>query len=155
MLESSNRKAAASFGVAVASLYAAPELSADIIGINFNPGSVAFTSASTLRTVSITSAASNAFVGGFGQWNDSIGQTIYSDGNMQSFKIASVGEILDPSTFAGSGGLGFSGSQTGTFYIGFKQIATSGGSAVPEPGTTGLAALALGVVGLRRRAINN
>ncbi len=194
MLKSKNRKAAASFGVAVASLYAAPELSADIVTIKFNPGFVDFTSSSTLRTVSIATAASSAFVGGFGQWNDSIGKSIYSDGNMESFKIASVGEVLNTSTFTGSGGVGFSGSQTGTFYIGFKQTVANGGgvgwftialggfggnivystdgefgtngdsvtvgnggSAVPEPGATGLAVLALGVVGLRRRrrAINN
>ncbi|MDG1806421.1 MAG: PEP-CTERM sorting domain-containing protein [Pirellulaceae bacterium] len=185
-------KVAAGFGAAVASIYAAPELSADVVGINFNPGSVNFTSSSTLRTVSISSTASSAFVGGFGQWNDSIGKTIYSDGNMESFKIASAGEVLNTSTFSGSGGIGFSGSQSGTFYIGFKQTAANGGgvgwfsislggfggtvvygtdgqfgndgesvtvgaSAVPEPGTAGLAALALGAVGLRRRrrAINN
>lgn len=112
---------------------------------------------------------------------------------MQSFKIASVGEVLNTSTFSGSGGVGFSGSQSGTFYIGFKQTPANGGggvgwfslslggfggdvvystdgqfgnngesvtvgaSAVPEPGTAGLAALAWGAVGLRRRrrAINN
>lgn len=185
-------KVAAGFGAAVASIYAAPELSADVVGINFNPGSVNFTTSSTLRTVSINSTAASAFVGGFGQWNDSIGKTIYSTGNMASFKIATAGEVLNTSTFSGSGGIGFTATASGSVYVGFKQTAANGGgvgwfsinlggsggdivygtigqfgnngesvtvgaSAVPEPGTTGLAALALGAVGLRRRrrAINN
>ncbi len=186
-------KVAAGFGAAVASIYAAPELSADVVGINFNPGSVSFiSSTSSLRTVRIKSTASSAFVGSFGQWNDIYGKSISSDFAMRAIEIVSVGQVLNTSTFSGAAFIGFSASQTGTFYIGFKQTAfngggvgwfslslggfggavvystdgqfgnngesvTVGGSAVPEPGTAGLAALALGAVGLRRRrrAINN
>ena len=80
-------KVAAGFGAAVASIYAAPELSADVVGINFNPGSVNFiSSTSSLRTVSISSTASSAFVGSFGQWNDIYGKSISSE-RSRSFQL--------------------------------------------------------------------
>lgn len=183
--------AAVGFGAAVASIYAAPELSADVVGINFNPSTVAFTSSSTAVSVEMATDAGSAALGSFGQYNDSVGKSmVFFGGDMASWALASAGQELNASTFAGStSSINASVSQTGTFYVGFKNSAggvgwfsvnlgTTGsgsdisynsgqfgnngesvtvgaGTAVPEPGSAGLALLALGAVGLRRRRESN
>lgn len=182
-------KTAAGFGAAVASIYAAPELSADIVGLSFSPSSAPWTSASTLRSISINSTG-GAAVGGFSQWNDSIGKSFSFNGGFASWAIAAAGEVLNTSNFSGtSSGFYFTTGATGTVYFGFRATAANGGgvgwfgaslggsqgdiiynagnggqygtagesvivgasSAIPEPGSAGLALLALGAVGLRRR----
>ena len=179
----------AGFGAALASVYTAPELTATVVSLNFNPGSVAWTSSSTVRSVSVTSSGGNAVMG-FNQWNDSVGKTfVFDESNMASWRTAPAGEILNTSTFAGgASSLSNSTSATGTVYMGFRtlggqvgwfatnlggaqgamvftegQVGTTGDSvkvgsatAVPEPGSVGLALLAIGASGLRRRrAANN
>lgn len=186
--KSSASKLAAGFGAAVASIYAAPELSADVVGLNFNPGSVGWTSSSTLRSVSVTSTQSAGAVMAFNQWNDSVGKTFaFDSSNMASWRTASAGEILNTSTFVGdTGSWSNSTTATGTVYMGFRTLGgqvgwfatnlggsqgamvytegqagtagesvTVGSSAIPEPGSAGLALLALGAVGLRRRRESN
>jgi len=182
-------KTAAGFGAAVASIYAAPELSADIVGLSFSPSSAPWTSASTLRSINVASTG-GAAVGGFSQWNDSIGKSFSFNGGFASWAIAAAGEVLNTSNFSGtSSGFYFTTGATGTIYIGFRATAANGGgvgwfgaslggsqgdivynagnggqygtagesvivgaaSAIPEPGSAGLALLALGAVGLRRR----
>ena len=182
-------KTAAGFGAAVASVYAAPELSADVVGLTFTPSSAPWTSSSTLRNIGIQSTGGGA-VGSFSQWNDSIGKSFSFNGGFASWAIASAGQVLNNSDFAGvSSGFYYSTAATGTIYFGFRATAANGGgvgwfavnlggsqgdivynpgsdgqfgnagesvivgqgSAIPEPGSAGLALLALGAVGLRRR----
>ena len=122
------KKAAVGFGAAAASIYAAPELSASIVNLDFNPGSAAWTSASSLRAISIQSAGGGSDVGGFSQWNDSIGKSFSFNGNFASWAVAAAGEVLNTSNFAGtSSGFYFTTGATGTIYIGFRATATNGG----------------------------
>ncbi len=135
--------------------------------------------------------AGGAALGSFGQYNDSIGKSmVFFGGDMAGWAVASAGQELNSSTFVGAtDSIGASVSQTGTFYVGFKNsgggvgwfsvnLGTTGfgssisydsaqfgnngesvivgaGSAIPEPGSAGLALLALGAVGLRRRRESN
>ena len=69
--------AVASFGAALTTLHAAPELNADIVDLTFSPGSVAW-SLTAVQPVVIDQLGF-----GFSQWNDSIGKTV-SDGALSS-----------------------------------------------------------------------
>lgn len=107
----------------MATVYTAPELSADIVGLNFSPGAVDWTSSSTLRSVAINTTGGQ--IGGFGMWNTSSGKTFDFNGSpMQSWRIASAGEVLNTSTFAGntSSSTSFNTGASGTVYMGFKSL---------------------------------
>ncbi|MDA7526524.1 PEP-CTERM sorting domain-containing protein [Verrucomicrobiales bacterium] len=178
-------KTTAGFGAAMATVYTAPELSADIVGLNFTPGAVNWTSTSTLNAVVMNTTGGG--IGGFNLWNDSVGKTFaFNSAGMQSWRSASAGEVLKQSTFAGdTGSWSNSTTNSGTVYMGFKSLdgnvgwfsANLGGAqgdvtfgsseygndgesvtvgvAVPEPSAFGLSLLALGAVGLRRRRASN
>ena len=178
-------RATAGFGAAMATVYTAPELSADVVGLNFTPGAVSWTSSSTIRTVALSTTGGG--IGGFSMWNDSVGKSFQWAGGFQSWRTASAGEVLKQSTFAGiTSGFYFSTSASGTIYMGFKNLdgnvgwfsadlggtqgdvtftggqfgnagesVTVGSVAVPEPSAFGLSLLALGAVGLRRRRAAN
>ena len=169
----------------MATVYTAPELSADIVGLNFIPGAVNWASTTTLNSVAMGTTGGG--IGGFSVWNDSVGKTfVFNGAGLQSWRSASAGEVLKQSTFAGdTGSLSISTSATGTVYMGFKSLdgnvgwfsANLGGTegdvtfgsgqfgnagesvtvgvAVPEPSAFGLSLLALGAVGLRRRRASN
>lgn len=103
-------KTAATFGVAMAAMYTAPELQAQVLDITWEDGNP---------------TASNPFPGtapvvfgidqfqslygtspvDFSQWNDSIGRTmnIGFERNIMSATIVALGQTLDPSTFTGAG----------------------------------------------------
>lgn len=178
-------KTTAGFGAAMATVYTAPELSADIVGLNFTPGAVNWTSTTNLNSVAMNTTG--GAIGGFNLWNDSAGKTFAFEGSqMQSWRSASAGEVLKQSTFAGdTGSWSNSTTNSGTVYMGFKSLdgnvgwfsANLGGTqgdvtfgssgygnagesvtvgvAVPEPSAFGLSLLALGAVGLRRRRASN
>ena len=165
--------AAASFGAALTTLHAAPELNADIVDLTFSPGSVAW-SLTAVQPVVIDQLGF-----GFSQWNDSIGKTV-SDGALSSVLSVAYGDVLT-SGFNGFSSVIFTESQTGTVFVGFVaggnrgwfsanlggfgnaitfldgqfgdegEDVTVGGTPVPEPSGIGLAALAVGAVALRRR----
>lgn len=117
----------AGFGAAAAALYAAPEVQADVVNLMFSPSSSPWTSASTLRSISIQSTG-GAAVGGFSQWNDSIGKSFSFNGQFASWAIAAAGEVISTSNFSGtSSGFYFTTGATGTIYIAFKATATNGG----------------------------
>ena len=105
----------------MATVYTAPELSADIVGLNFTPGAVNWTSSSTTNSVQVDSTG-GAAVGGFNLWNDSIGKSfVFNSSGMRSWRNASAGEVLNTSTFAGNTSI-FSNStgNSGTVYMGFR-----------------------------------
>jgi hypothetical protein len=160
--------ATATFGAALATMGVAPELQADIISLSFNPGSIG-----TGNLFSVSIVELGAF---FSQWNDSIGKTIYA-GSLSSIAPASFSQNIDPTTFYGTFGLGLLPSATGVFYLGFRYLGNvgwfsfdAGGflgnitylegaygtmgepvhvGTIPSP--SGLAVLALGAAGIRRK----
>ena len=117
----------AGFGVAAAALYAAPEIQADVVALTFSPNSAPWTSASSLRSISIQSTG-GAAVGGFSQWNDSIGASFSFNGGFASWAIAAAGEVINTSNFTGtSSGFYFTTGATGTIYLAFRATAENGG----------------------------
>ena len=185
--------AAASFGAALTSFYAAPELNAQI-NIVFDPNRLDFFegnySQNTITPIELLNVTSgsydipgvdNAAVGAF---NDSYGVGIFNafgtfNGGISQFGLANFGDLFTTGT---SPSLSFGTSETGIRYIGFVAGGAVGwfsidlGTApddellflrgrfdqggnlpngiivgVPEPSGAGLAALAMGAVGLRRR----
>ena len=117
----------AGFGAAAAALYAAPEVQADVVNLMFTPSSSPWTSASTLRSISVQSTG-GAAVGGFSQWNDSIGKSFSFNLGFASWAIAAAGEVINTSNFSGtSSGFYFTTGATGTIYIAFRATASNGG----------------------------
>ena len=125
--------AAATFGAALTSLYAAPELNAQI-DIVFDPGSVDvfagnYSTNTVINPVQFLNVISgsynipgvaNAAVGAF---NNSYGVTIVNefftgfDGGIINFGLANFGDVFTTGT--NSYGFNFAPSETGIRYIGF------------------------------------
>ena len=123
----SNSAVRAGFGVAAAALYAAPEVQADVVALTFSPNSAPWTSASNLRSITIQSTG-GAAVGGFSQWNDSIGASFSFNGGFASWAVAAAGEVINTSNFSGtSSGFYFTTGATGTVYFAFRATAENGG----------------------------
>ncbi len=170
---------AASFGAAMTSLYAAPELQASIVTLTFSPGSI-----STNTGVNPIVIDQLGTAPAFSQWNDNVGKTMSAAGNLASFTLVALSQSLVAATFSGTVGIVFSANATGSVYIGFRDtsgnvgwfslnlggaggavvyqtgewgnagetVRVGGTAAIPEPGTaTGLGLLALGAIGMRRR----
>ena len=120
-------KATAGFGAAMATVYTAPELSADIVGLYFNPGAVGWTSsrsASALRTVAMNTNTTGGEIGWFTLWNDSTGKTFsLAPDRLASWATANAGDVLNTANFPGiSATLYNSTAATGTVYVGFKSL---------------------------------
>ena len=201
-----SKLAAASFGAALTSLYSAPELSAQIIDINFSPGSVAF-SAGPASAASITPVAfTNVIFGSYSVGANNASAGVFNNGtygvsfvrnslgfnnDLIDFGVVQAGDFFTGSENNGTvfeNNINFAPAETGVRYIGFvfrgsvgwfsvdlgqpgDELLFTGGqfldfsdgapfpdpfgitipSAVPEPSSAGLAALALGAIGLRRR----
>ncbi len=176
------KSAVFTFGAAMTTMHAAPELNASIVTVNFNPGSFGFSTGTIGTNVSMSTAGGN--IGTFSQWNDNIGKTLnFNSAGLQSWALVNVGDSLATNTFSGTAGnIGFTTGSTGTVYIGFRTLTgnvgwfgmdlggaivwgvggseygnagetvnVGGTAAIPEPSSSGLAMLALGAVGLRRR----
>ena len=125
--------AAATFGAAMASMYVAPELQADILDITWNGGNATasnpfVTGSGSPLTQNIDQVSGGALGGtfDFAQWNDQYGGTgrtavLFSGGNIVSLTEVFAGDVLDTATFSGLGAGG--GSQfdgTGSAFIGFR-----------------------------------
>ncbi len=162
---------AATFGAALATFGVAPELQADIVSLTFNPGSVpwGYGAYNLLNEVGAS----------IYQWNDSFGKTMYALG-LSSIDLVQLSQVISPSTFAGTLSIYntvFSASATGVYYVGFRYGGNVGwfsfdaggfggnitylegaygnaGEAVhvgTVPAPSGLAVLALGALGIRRK----
>ena len=177
ILRSKGKKvAAATFGAAMAAMYAAPELQANVVPLGINPGSVSFQTITSLA-VNVQLTANGSFVGSFQQWNDVIGKTLYAASGISIGIVQYSSVITSNQTFGGVATIGFSNSNSNNSYVGFTDslgnhgwfainLGGSGGAItygpgaynnkgqaihVPEPAGAGLAMLALGAVGLMRR----
>ena len=116
------KTAAVTFGAALTTMYAAPDLHAGIVPINFIPGSLPFSpGASTNVLMSTTGGA----IGTFSQWNDGIGKTLnFNTGGLLSWRSAALSSTLNAATFTGfAGNIGFTTGASGTIYIGFRSVA--------------------------------
>ena len=110
----------AGFGAALAANYGAPELQAGIVTLNFTPGSAPFTTASSLRSIQITTSG-GADAGGFSQWNDSIGKSMQFNNRMASWALKNAGDVISETTFSGiTSGFYFATNVTGTQFVAFK-----------------------------------
>jgi MYXO-CTERM domain-containing protein len=161
-------RAAATFGAALVTLGVTSELQAEIVPLTFNPGYVPW-GYGAYNFINEVGAS-------FFQWNDSIGKTMYwFYGNGAA--PAQVSQTISPGTFAGTSFLFFSAYATGTKYVAFSYSGNVGwfsfdaagfggnitylegaygnaGEAVhvgTVPAPAGLALLALGALGIRRK----
>ena len=119
---SKKKVAAAAFGAAMATMYAAPELQADIVDLSFSPGSWAFNTAS-FGTIAINEVPGIGPSGSalFGQWNDGVGKTIFTGGGgLSAIGVVNYSDTLVAGGFTGGTSVGFSTGATGTAYIGFS-----------------------------------
>ena len=108
--------AAATFGAALTSLYAAPELHAEINDLTFGPGSVPPTGTSPVQ-VNLSSV--DGIVGGFFHYNAASGKGGFGAGNLEVL-IGSFGQELNGSTFVAEVAANFAADSTGLVYVGFR-----------------------------------
>lgn len=161
-------KAAATFGAALATLGVVSELQADIVPLTFNPGTVNWFGSTYVFMPEVGAS--------FWQWNDTYGKTVTA-GFLGGVDYATYSQTISPATFTGTYGLYFSASATGTQYVAFGYAGNVGwfsfdaggyGGAVvylegaygnagealhvgTVPAPAGLALLALGALGIRRK----
>ena len=173
---------AVTFGAAMTTMFSAADLNAQVVGVGFIPGSLAW-GPGVSTNVLMTNTSNASIIGTFSQWNDSVGKTLnFNSPGLASWAIVSASSILSTAGFAGiAGNIGFTTGASGSVYVGFRSLAgnvgwfgmTLGGvggpitwgpgqygssgesvhvsGGVPEPASAGLAMLALGAIGLRRR----
>ena len=115
------------FGAAAAAMFAAPEIQADVVALTFTPNSAPWSPVSNLTSISIHSTG-GAAVGGFSQWNDSVGKSFSFNGGFASWAIAAAGSVINTSNFTGtSSGFYFTTGATGAVYFAFRATAENGG----------------------------
>ena len=125
-LKKAGRYMSAGFGVAMLSNSVLADLQAGIYGINFTPESAAWTSASTLRSIGLKANGND--VGGFSQWNDSIGKSFSFNGGFAFWALAAEGQVISTLNFTGTNsGFYFTTGATGTVFFAFKATPTNGG----------------------------
>ena len=116
-------------GAAATTMYMSPSAEATVIDLtssSFTPSQANWTSASTLRNVSIVEGSAN--IGGFSIWNDSIGKSFSFNGGFASWAIAAAGSVLNTSNFSGtSSGFYFTKGATGEVFLGFRATDANGG----------------------------
>ena len=117
---SANKKittAAATFGAALTSLYAAPELQADIVDLMFDPSTVAPTGTNA-ALVNFSSLDGGA-IGAFFHYNAASGKGGFRSGQLEVL-VGSFGQELFGSTFDGGAEAEFAADSTGLVYVGFR-----------------------------------
>ena len=170
----------AGFGAAVASLYAAPEVQADVVGLTYSPDTVFFTSSSTNASVGLGTVGGFG-IGSIGQYNDSVGKSMLTGAGISSFALVANGQSINTASFSGTSSLAFATDSSGSAFIAFRssdgnlgwfsvnlggfggdivygldggQYGTNGESLIvgtAVPAPAGLLALAMGATGLRGR----
>ena len=115
-------------GAAATTMYMSPSAEATVIDLtssSFTPSQVAFTNTGTLNNVTINEGG---IIGGFSQWNDSVGKSFSFNGGFASWAIAAAGSVLNTSNFSGtSSGFYFTTGATGEIFIGFRALTANGG----------------------------
>ncbi len=117
---------AGTFGVAMSALYAAPDLQADVVAINFSPDAIPWGWTATNFTVGMTAAGLSAAFAVDN--NSSWGKNFYGPG-FNAFGLSNLQQV-GFSSFISPGGLNgnvanFASTATGTVFIGFQ---TTGGN---------------------------
>jgi hypothetical protein len=85
----------ATFGVALASAYLAPEAHALVIDLSSNlPGDLTYSAFFTATTVDLLGGASPDFT----QYNDAFGKSIYATGDIAGWALALPGSTIDANT---------------------------------------------------------
>ncbi len=111
---------AAAFGAAMASMYAAPELQADIIDLTFTPNINSYNPGPGYFIVPILIDQVGA---NFSQFNDFFGKTLVQ-GSLTGVQLVNASSTLNAGTFMGApfiaAGNGFSAAATGTAFVGFS-----------------------------------
>ena len=198
---STNKKittVAATFGTALTTLYAAPEVQAEVTDFEFAGSPVAFTTGTDPGSVDL-GTANGSFQGTIFQNNNPAGKTaLGSSVGVGFLGVVNYGQTLVASTFQPTGiNAAFSADAEGIAYVGIfnpanlanadtaddidrvgwfsldlggtggdvtyldgqfgslgESVVVGGGTPVPEPAGGALAALAFGVIGLRRKRKN-
>ena len=114
------KSAVLTFGAAMTSMYSAPDLSADIVGISFSPGSAPYTTASP-QNIQMSTTAGN--IGSFSQWNDFIGKTFIPSGILSWGTFGASATLTAGQSFTFAGSANFGTAASGTAYVGFKSNA--------------------------------
>ena len=142
---------AVTFGAAMATMYAAPELNADVVNLTANPGGYSFQTSlnnSVATNVVMTTTSAGAPVASFEQWNDSIGKTMFNFGALGvggSFGLVQFSSSLNSNvSFGAATAVGFSAGASGTFYLGFKDVNGNAGWFAANMGGAGGAVTYLG-----------
>lgn len=115
-------KGAAAFGAAMAAMNAAPELHADIVQLNVNPGTVIYTGASAQGPMTLSTLGGPIGVS-FSQWNDSIGRTFLPGAGFVGWGLFANSTTINPGqtwTFTGGANFGNTATVTQFGYIGFE-----------------------------------
>ena len=122
---------AVTFGAAMTSMYAAPELQADVLDITWNGGNATATNPFVLGSGSQIPFNIDQVAGSmidFAQWNDTFGgsgRTLNVGSGIASATVVALGQSLGTADFIGTSVLG-AGSQfdgTGSAFIGFRSQA--------------------------------
>ena len=108
--------AAATFGAAMTSLYAAPELQAEINDLTFGPGAVAPSGTLAIR---VDFSSIDAAVGAFFHYNANSMKGGFGAGALNVL-IGSFGQELSGATFAAENDAIFAAASTGLVYVGFR-----------------------------------
>ena len=116
---STNKKittAAATFGAALTSLYAAPDLQADVVDLTFEPSLVAPSGTLAIR---VDFSSIDDAVGAFFHYNANSGKGGFGAGALNVL-VGSFGQELSGATFATENDAVFAADSTGLVYVGFR-----------------------------------
>ena len=108
--------AAATFGAALTSLYATPELQAEITDLTFGPSTVTPTGT---EAATVTLSSINGVVGAFFHYNAASGKGGFGALGLEVL-TGTFGQELSGSTFVGEGSANFAADSTGLVYVGFR-----------------------------------
>ena len=111
--------AAATFGAALTSLYAAPELRADITEISFSPNTVPFNNDPNADVSQVDFSSVGGAIAAFFKYNTVGGKALIGDAGLE-FAFGNFGDEVRGSTFVGASSLEIGAASDGLRFIGFR-----------------------------------